>query len=161
MGYTLRIGNAVPEFSKEDGELSARWVVENAELPEAPAFPNDINNHRNCRWPSYLGWADFCRNAGIYELFYGTDRNARGGLLEHHPGCVMLTADHHAIVAKALKNRQEVATLPPGFMANPHFGKPEDQVPGKFDPTLARLIWLEWWMRWALHNAETPAIYNS
>jgi hypothetical protein len=28
------------------------------------------------------------------------------------------------------------------------------------DPILARLIWLDYWMSWALENCEHPAIYN-
>ena len=25
---------------------------------------------------------------------------------------------------------------------------------------MARLIWLDWWVQWALKNCERPAIYN-
>jgi hypothetical protein len=24
----------------------------------------------------------------------------------------------------------------------------------------ARLVWLEWWVRWALDNCKVPVIYN-
>ena len=110
MGYSIRIGNAKPEWSKDDGELWARWSVDPKALDDAPTFPNDeMTGNGNCRSPSYSGWAYFCRDAGIYDLFL----EKWEGLMSPHPS------------------------------------------------TLARLIWLEFWMRWALKNCETPAIENS
>jgi len=44
---------------------------------------------------------------------------------------------------------------PPGF--NPE-GTTEDTA--QFDAVLARLIWLDYWIRWAFENCETPAIYH-
>jgi len=36
-----------------------------------------------------------------------------------------------------------------------------DNLPHEdLDATLARLTWLEFWIRWALDNCEHPAIYN-
>ena len=32
---------------------------------------------------------------------------------------------------------------------------------GRADAHLARALWLEWWMNWALENCERPAIYNA
>lgn len=161
MGYTLTIGNAVPEFSKDYGELYARWVVESTDRPDSPALPNDTNPRKNYRWPSYSGWANFCREAGIYPLFYGDDPQARGGLLENHPGCVLLTEEHYKVVADALVARKAIAEHPPGFMLDEGYPIPQDGTPGEFDAILGRLVWLEWWMRWALDNCETPAIGNS
>jgi hypothetical protein len=152
MGYTFTIGNAVPEFSKEDGDLSARWVVDGKTLPEAPEFPNDIMTAKgNSRSPSYSGWHEFCQTAGIYDVFY----DERGRLHAGHPGCVLLTEADYERVKGALAAWRTKATKPPGFVG----WNGEDE--GKYDHTLARLIWLEFWMRWALDNCETPAIQNT
>jgi hypothetical protein len=57
-------------------------------------------------------------------------------------------------VSLALERRQKKSTLPPGFEGWGYEG------PARYDYMLARLIWLDWWMRWALENCETPAIEN-
>ena len=161
MSYTFLIGNAVPEFDKEGGILSARWRVESAESDSAPTFPNDdMTGNGNDRSPSYSAWHAFCREAGIYDVFY----DERGHLHAGHPGCVMITKDDLDRVRSSLEMRKEIATLPPGFEGWPKFNKEtqtwESDDVGKYDSTLARLIWLEWWMCWALENCETPAIEN-
>lgn len=152
MGYIINIGNAVPRHSKEYGELYARWAVEDATSGDAPTFPHDeVTGNSNSRSPSYTGWHEFCRKAGIEDLWY--DKNE--GLLREHPGCFILTPTHHARVKEALERWRAHATLPPGFSG----WHGEDD--GKYDAILARLIWLEWWMDWALKNCETPAVENS
>lgn len=152
MSYTFTIGNATPKFSKDDGYLMASWSVESKTLPEAPQFPHDeMTGQGNSRSPSYSGWSDFCRAAGIFDVFY----DDRGRLLAGHPGCVMLTEADYARIDGALRAWTTTATKPPGFSG----WKNEDE--GKYDPILARLIWLKFWMRWALDNCETPAIENT
>lgn len=163
MGYTITIGNAKPLFSKEDGELYARWEVEGHHCDGAPRFPNDpLTENSNRRSPSYTGWADTVDAAGIYPLFFGQSREALGrasypSLFYDHPGCVMLTEEHHATIRQALDRWHAKATKPPGFYG--WLWKEGDPEP--YDPVLARLIWLEFWVRWALDNAETPAIENT
>jgi hypothetical protein len=161
MGYTFKIGNAVPEFSKDDGYLRAEWVVEPTALDDAPTFPNDsMTGNGNDRSPSYSVWADFCRDTGILDVFY----DERGHLHAGHPGCVMLKRSDLERVREARVAWEKTATLPPGFEGWPVYDDatktsttPDE---GKYDPYLARLIWLEWWMAWALDNCETPAIEN-
>lgn len=162
MGYTITIGNAKPVHSKEDGYLDARWVVEGVSRDDAPTFPNDdMTGNSNERSPSYTGWADFCRAAGIYDLFYNDD----DGLIRPHPGCVMLSEHHLTTVQAALQKWRTHSTKPPGFTGwpkrDPATGQTVTPDEGKYDSTLARLMWLEWWMRWALANCETPAVENS
>jgi hypothetical protein len=152
MGYTLRIGNAVPEFNKDYfPELYATWTVGGQRNEDAPAF-GDPSDYCNERSPSYSIWSDFCEEVGIYDVFY----NERGHLHASHPGCIGITPEDLETVQKALKNRQESATLPAGFEKGWTY-----DGPANFDYHLARLIWLEYWMRWALENCETPAISNS
>ena len=162
MGYTITIGNAVPDFGKEDGELYARWVVEGACSDDAPTFPNDaMTGNSNSRSPSYSGWMDFCQESGLYDLFY----TKWEGLIDTHPGCVPINQSHYDEVYDALERFKKKATKPPGFSGYSSWDK-ENEVwitpdEDKYDHILARLMWLEFWMKWALDNCETPAIQNT
>jgi hypothetical protein len=152
MGYSITIGNAVPFFSKDYDELYACWEVESATSDEAPTFINDqLTGNSNGRHPSYSAWSDFCRTTGLYDLFY----KEWEGLIHKHPGCVMITEDDYAEVHNALEKYKKTATKPPGF---DDWRDSADKI--AYDPYLARLMWLDFWMRWALDNCETPAIHN-
>lgn len=167
MGFSFTIGNAIPVHSKENGCLEAWWDVEAVELNDAPIFPNDgMREKSNNRAPSYTAWGDFCREAGgdVYRMFYGDGPRERGGILEGHPGCVLLTQEHLDIIRAALARRRKASTKEPGFAGDPirEAGKVVGYVDGdRYDSTLARLIWLEFWVSWALANCETPAIQHS
>jgi hypothetical protein len=151
MGYTLKIGNAVPTFSKDDGYLYAAWEVTNMSSTEAPVFPGDeTTGNTNSRSPSYTGWHDFSHATGLAELFY----DKYEGLLNQHPGCFMLTEEHGETVRQAVA--QYPRTLPPGFDDGDTPG-----FSGKYDPHLARLLWLDYWVQWALKHCETPAFQNT
>ncbi len=154
MGYKFTIGNAKPYHSKDDFPyLGAGWSVETTSSPDAPTFPGDeMTGSGNDRRPSYTVWSDFCKSVGLYDLFY----DARGNLHAGHPGCVGIDADFAEEVASALRRYQAKATLPPGFESDRSYNGPPI-----FDYHLARLIWLDWWVRWALENCETPAIENT
>ena len=153
MGYTFTIGNAVPKFSKEYFPyLSAGWRVESARHNEAPTFPGDeMTGDGNDRSPSYSVWDDFCRSVGLYDLFY----DERGHLHAGHPGCIGIDQGFAAAVHSARLSYEANATLPPGFHGWSYEG------PHEYDGHLARLIWLDWWVQWALANCETPAIQNT
>lgn len=154
MGYTIKIGNAVPFFTKEDGELYACWRVESTTHDDAPTFICDgMTGNTNSRYPSYTVWGDFCRKTKLYDLFY----EQYCGLFYKHPNCVMITEDDYNVIHKALEDYQKISTKPPGF-ARCWADNVDDM---EYDPYLARLIWLDFWMRWALDNCETPAIFNS
>jgi hypothetical protein len=152
MGYTFKIGNAVSEFDKSNfPHLSAEWDVMSVTHPDAPTFPNDeMTGNSSERSPSYSTWAEFCRETGIFSLFYDERGHLHGG----HPGCIGITPEMAAEVAQALERRRAKASLPPGFEGWDYQG------PARYDYNLARLIWLDWWMRWAIENCETPAIAN-
>jgi hypothetical protein len=154
MGYTFKIGNAEPKFDKSDfPHLSAGWDVKGASSADAPTFPNDeMTSNTSERSPSYSVWADFCRHVGIYDLFFDDGGRLHAG----HPGCIGITKEDADRVTAALSTYQAKATLPPGFEGW-HYREGD---PVHSDAHLARLIWLEWWMRWALENCETPAIAN-
>lgn len=157
MAYNIYIGNAVPV--EQDGEWSVR--VENATRHDAPAFPFDgMTGHSNRRSPGYTQWSDFCDAAGLSDLFFNED----AGLMREHPGCTALRPEHLAAVRAA---RVEWGiTHPaavPGWDWSPHAIKAEgadDGIRGR-DGVMARLVWLEWWMEWALRECERPALFNS
>jgi hypothetical protein len=150
MGYSITIGNAVPFHSKDEYELYACWDVESATSDDAPTFINDqMTGNSNGRHPSYSGWSDFLQKTDLGDLFYKD-------LMEQHPGCVQIKPEHYERVHSALESYQKIATKPPGF------GTWTDDVGEiQYDPYLARLIWLDFWMKWALDNCETPAIRNT
>jgi hypothetical protein len=130
-------------------------------LPDAPTFPNDeMTGNGNSRSPSYTGWLEFCQETGIYDVFYDERRHLHAG----HPGCVMLTRSDLDRVQEARISWQKNSSLPPGFAGWPVYdqqtGVSRSTDEGKYDCQLARLIWLEWWMAWALDNCVTPAIEN-
>lgn len=159
MGYNFTIGNAKPYHRKEDDELVSGWEVEAVEHPDAPTFPHDeMTKNTSYRCPSYTAWHEFCYATGVAEVFY--DKEREGHLKAGHPGCQTITHHDLEVVRLARKRHEATATLPPGFAGlDWNTGKYIDE--GKYDPLLARLIWLDWWMDWALKNCETPAIENS
>jgi len=162
MSYSIYIGAGEPEHDTEDCQLSARWVVESVTHDEAPEFPNDaMTGKSNSRHPSYSGWSDFCDEAGLYDLFF--DKEV--GLMSSHPGCEMIQERHVAEVKKALCRWRKSAVKPPGFSGFGVYNKVtecwETTDEGKYDHILARLIWLDYWMTWALETCEVPAIHNT
>lgn len=163
MGYTLSIGNATVESGNDDGELWTRWTVAGATHPDAPVFPNDeLTGNSNVRSPSYTGWHDFARDTGLDRMFYDKDE----GMLKNHPGCVPLVEADHTDVLAALQRWKAKADKPPGFAGLDKFNEETQKWEpsadeGRYDHTLARLMWLEWWIRWALDNCATPAFENT
>ncbi len=153
MGYNIHIGNAVPHLIED--ELAARYEVEGVENDAAPHWPNpptlagqfpvyDLSGKSNGRFPGYTSFAGWARVTGLYELFLGEE-----GLIRRHPGCQRLTEDHLTQVREARelweKDHPEAS---PGWHDHQ-------------DAALAKLIWYEWWMTWALKNCRIPAISNS
>ena len=170
MGYTLTIGELAVSISDEYVNLDA----EGASLPDAPAF-GEPTDHQNQRWPSYTAWADFCRDAGIQPLFYGTGwlgPERRYGecpegfhrerpLLSEHPGAAPITEADAVYVENALAAyRKEHPTAVAGFGVG-LMGEALPEADPNCDATLARLEWLAFWMRWAIANCERPVVANS
>lgn len=159
MGYSIYIGNAVVET--DDKELYACYTVEKVTNSNAPRWPNklgpdgkpdfmrgiDISEDTNGRHPSYTSMANWAREVGLYELFLGPD--GRDGLLNPHPGCQRLTQE---ILTEISGARARWEKMHPG--AQPGWRDGED-------PALAKLIWYEWWVKWALESCKIPAISNS
>jgi hypothetical protein len=158
VSYSIHIGNAEPvgdideayaETAEWGGEIRFPWNgvhVPQVNLPDAPTFVGDeMTGNGNGRHPGYSQWSDFCEAAGLHGLFF----EKHVGLMSSHPGTFALRAEHHAIVRAALTNWQNNHPN-----ATPGFGDENDGV-------LARLLWLDFWMGWALGNCARPAVHNS
>jgi hypothetical protein len=152
MSYSLTIGNAYLAGPYRD---SIKYYIDVQEFshPEAPAF-GEPSDHRSSRFPGYTTWSDFCNEVGLTELFFDEE----SGLLANHPGTCALTESHLAEITGALERRRASnGGKAPGFKEQTQDGHFKDV--GK-DPQLARLVWLEYWVRWALQNCERPAFGN-
>ena len=164
MGYTLKIGELDVEYDRDEDcpaiFISAKQVHDD----NAPAFgePTDFTNQR---WPSYGSWSDFCEEAGLEELFYGYHQRD-DTLLSQHPGCIPLTEKHRKEINAALENWKR--KYPD---ANPTYGKPcpegesslswEDKDNPKENAMMCRLVWLHYWVNWAMDNCEKPVFANT
>lgn len=166
MGYNFKIGNACLRYEKGDEYINID--VESATHPDAPAH-DEFVGIGNMRSPSYTAWSDFCREAGIFELFYGQgwsredrrnmecteDFHRESPLIASHPGAMaLIPGDLEFVRAARIKREQTNGGKPPGFWN-------DDGTDNGNDPTLARLLWLEFWFDWALANCEIPTIKNT
>lgn len=141
MGYDFIIGEKT--IDDEDEEVTMVWAEE-VEHENAPAFgePTDYSNER---WPSYTVWHYFCKDTGLYELFY----ERKDKLIPEHPGYQSLTPFH----------QQKINTAYKVFKAN----HPEAELDIEKDEAsgwLCRLEWLKYWVDWALENCENPVFCN-
>ena len=154
MGYSFYIGNAIPVFPSEGNENTFSWEVERVEHPDAPEWKHDrksladaladASKKTNGRHPQITQMKHFCKQANIEGLFFDGD-----GCLVPRRSCVTrLTKSHcHKITFARQKWEEEHPDSVPGWYDNE-------------DPILARLIWYEFWMKWALGNCGLPAVEN-
>lgn len=168
MSYSIFIGEGVvgTVHRKElaTGFNRVRVEVDEIQRDDAPLFPGDpFTGRTNGRHPSYAGWDIFCRKTGLHKLFF----DKSGGLMREHPGCVELSAKDAKIVKDALlKWKKQHPKAKPGWCEcgeTEECGAPFQRTKPnhvKLDGMLARLIWLDWWITWALKNCEVPALYN-
>ena len=165
MSYDIYIGEAVVDVPSADtlrdgyNELSV--CVDEFKLDDAPHFPHDeMTSNGNSRHPGYSQWSNFARQAGLHAFFFDKEN----GLMREHPGAFMLTQDHSEVVSNALsKWRREHQAIEPGWCGCVQCcGRMGDKAAKHVDRdgVLARLIWLDFWIRWAIGSCKVPAIYN-
>lgn len=150
MGYIIQIGNAIP-LVDEDSDI-LEWQIEDFCHEECPTFPGDSRKY-NYRAPSYSVWDDFCEAVGLEDMFY---RHLPDGRTTGK-GFIYLAEKHLELVSRRLieyKGRMKV-TIPPGYGGRHERNHPS--IP-EYDDYLARLIWLEFWTKWAISNCETPSL---
>lgn len=164
MGYTLNIGELKIRYDNDEDCPTIDCDAETFMHDNAPAF-GEPTDKTSSRWPSYTAWANFSRFTGLYDLFYGKNEQKEttrdDALLRSHPGCVPLTEKH----------RREVNAAYEGFKikypnAIPTYGTPKNVFEGdKNNPEenyqMTRLVWLHYWVNWALDNCKQPVFTNS
>lgn len=148
MGYTITIGELEVTKSPDDGldcdciRFDAKGVM----IADSPAF-GEPTDYTNSRWPSYSVWSSFMKAVGIYDVFF----DGRGHLIGGHPGVRLVTRELSDFVNGALvKYRAENPSV------HPLLNEGSESA-----GWLCRLIWLDYWLNWALENCETPVIANS
>lgn len=174
MGYTLRIGELSVEYVNDEGEPRINLSALPIRRDDAPAF-GEPTDYENQRWPSYSGWSEFAEDFGLYSLFFGVegpgsrgsqDRVRDDALIANHPGCVPLTERHRREINDALARWKEKHPD-----ARPTFGRPppEGTHPFMWEDTdnpiengkMTRMVWLAYWVNWAMDNCERPVFENT
>ena len=155
MSYDLYIGQG--EYNAE----TKLYDVQPLTLPEAPSFYNDeMSSHVNHRHPSYSGWSLFCDSTGLGDLFFGS-----GGLIASHPGYVKLTPKHAYIIHDKLEQYQlshpnDVPGVCDCSDCNAYRNDIKLPHHPEYNYALARLMWLDWWVKWAIQNCSNPMLAN-
>ena len=170
MGYTLKIGELVVNYSQDKDDPRCYLSANSFHHNDAPAF-GEPTDGTSVRWPSYTSWRIFCRMAGLHAMFYGTEYGSDelvrdDALIVSHPGCVPLTERHRKDINDAMLRWK--SKYPD---AAPTYGKPAPE--GKFlgfwhdeenpeeNAYMCRLVWLHYWVNWALDNCKQPVFVNS
>lgn len=142
MSYDIYIGQATVA---DNGEGEYMATVAERHEQKAPRFDNDeMTGNGNSRHPGYSQWSGWCDVSGLTALFFDEET----GIMRRHPGTFSLNHEHLMTVSAALRKWKEQS---PAAVAGFAHGQ---------DPVLARLVWLDWWIRWALQNCDAPAIHN-
>ena len=152
MGYSIVIGELKVDYGQKERYISL--YAHERSNPDAPRFANDFfTENTNCRSLSYIAWGNFLTEVGLSDLFFD-GQYVRGG----HPGVTPIGPAEQQKVTDALKDyiHKHQSSIP-GFPEWKFFANSE---PNGTDPTLARLMWLEYWVRWAVENCERPVIAN-
>lgn len=146
MPYRFYIGDGrIEDAGSSYNEPELRIGVPVLRFEDAPRSAGDAVG-ANFIGVGYTYWADFCDAVGLKGLFLGLDdddaydpqKDIR--LIDRHPGASRIHPEHLAMVREALARYREHAAPDDGYTFN--------------------LVWLEWWMNWALENASTPCIVN-
>lgn len=174
MGYSLTIGNAeprIPTAAELDEDNTPRWQVRTISLNGAPSFPGDnMTGRSNDRSPSYTQWGNFVDEVGLRDLFYGANSSNNGGrytrdvcLIRQHPGIAILRPADLLEIRQA-RERWEAKPWPTEERIagwDPEAKWDSDTFDPRYDGNLARLLWLEWWVAYALANCAIPALENT
>lgn len=160
MSWDILIGQAeIPSDKdyKRDSEVWAgieyRVEVRVMTHKDAPVFPNDPVGNSNKRMPGYIPWVDSLNSSGLYDLFFDRDE---GLMTSGRSSCHVIREQEYDKIVQAKKLWQDkYPEATPGFAKDN-----QDKDYDMHDAILARLLWLEWWFRWALDNCSRPAIYS-
>jgi len=158
MGYSITIGEFEISENPDDGiDCSClSFGAESKEIDSAPAF-GEPTDRCNMRWPSYSVWSDCLEHAGMKDLFFCEQGHLIGG----HPGVRLITSELYSEftdrkVAFEAKYPKVEATY--GNQKSNFEGDPDNP---ECNSTYCRIIWLDYWLSWALRTCNTPVIANS
>jgi len=163
MGYSITIGEAeIDYYYEKDDRGYARISAKGVHHDQAPAF-GDLSDFNNGRHPSYSAWADFLKETGLSSIFFDEDKRTLGG----HPGAIPIGKTEANLVRESLESWRANHSKEPGFDKTSIFSLDGSQSPTEVpdeiqkDATLARLIWLDYWVDWAVNNCKYPTICNT
>jgi hypothetical protein len=143
MSLSITIGNLYT--TELDEEVGPQLYIDKLELPYAPSFPNDSTGQTNSRSIGYSVWSIFIVETGTYHFF-----NDHIGIFSEDFGTKSITAHDCLLIEQIRINYQAKINKAPGFCLD---------EPCDYDGNLARLIWFEWWMKWAVLNTSNPGIH--
>lgn len=153
MGYSIIIGE-MPSKEMDEPPI--------VKMSGAPAF-GELTDCTNQRFPSYITWENFTRVAGLYNLFY----DKRSGLMRKHPGIEHLTRKHKTIIDRAIRAYESKHDVGPSSgkkfsyktIVDMHF-YPSRLNQKDDDWNYNRLVWLKFWVDWALRYCKKPVLFN-
>ena len=166
MGYSLTIGNAVLDYDPDPEWPYLAIRAEGVTHTNAPAYgePTDYTNER---WPSYSSWHSFAREVNLHDMMFGdTTKEWNNGspLIREHPGHTIITEKHRQKINRVFEYKSIICKREgkiPGYKYTDLWGKVEKLNPEQYDPELARLTWLHYWVNWALDNCKIPVFVNT
>lgn len=161
MGYTLGIGEAEMDFDADSKYLEITFKVEFEDTVKAP---DGLGG--NWRDAGYGYFKDVANDLGLTELFFGQgwDRSLREyspcsgefhrefPLIQKHPGHQVIGLDDvdHVTSARIFWEDHRAVS---GLTDPPGLGDDKDD-------RYFWVLWLEFWMAWAVHKCERPIFYN-
>ncbi len=151
MSYSFHIGEG-----KWNSKEKMNCVSIHAE-DDAPVIEGDHRTeNRNERHPGYRTWDEFCEATGLHDLFF----RDKDRLIQEHPGSVRLNLRHLKVIREAVERFKKVQGN-----ARPRFCSCSSEEycecgTTHADAHYARLIWLLWWIHWALRNCRNPTFQN-
>ena len=142
MGFIIGIGELV---SAPEGEYS----VQEIERADAPVFSGGHEQNRSNMRAASTSWLAFCQSTGLTDLFF--EQTALSGW-RMRVGVHPLRQDMFEVVQAA---RERWQSRYPSATAG-WVGDSEEEREINF--ALARLLWLEWWIWWALQECSHPTL---
>lgn len=147
MWHTLIIG----DLKESEGEH--KWSAETIKLENAPAF-GEYGDYTNERYTHNSLWLKFSEFVNIKDMFY----NENEKLVGKEIGYLKLT---HSFLEELRKRIKVFKGKYPDAEAT--YGDNNLRSLNDFSTPvenlfLCRLVWLEFWINYAIENSENPAI---
>lgn len=163
MTVDFRIGNAEIEIWEDTYELTVARLV----LNEAPEFLNDsLTGKQNFRSMANRAYSEFIaeHNLKDFDDMFSDDSSRIHVITQDMLDCIVNARELHELT---IGEKVPGWALANGFIVLPDgsyrfYTEEEVDIATKesnTDADLARLMWFEWWLKWALDNCERPAIY--